>query len=550
MNAIGSPRADVVIVGAGHNSLTTGAYLARAGLTVCVLEAHDQIGGGSITEELTLPDVRHDTFSSGHVWLLTNPLLRRDELGLAAKGLRYVGHDPVVVMPFADGTSLTVWRDPHRTAEQIARFSSADARAWLEMFSEWEALTPVHLRRVSQPARAFEATSDPLELHYRALAGMSAQQVIEQRFESAQLRSLLGWFSFGTAQPIDAPGTGLLAASIPVSWSEYGWINAQGGASRLPDALASVITDAGGEIITGAEVAEILTRDGRATGVRLVDGREVSAARAVVSTANIARLPQLLPSAPLPPAFVEGAREWRPGLSVFVVHLVLAGQPAVRTAAGSVPSVLLAPPATIDQLQRQLDEATAGAASTDIAYLFAGCHTLIDPSRAPDGQGVVKLITFAPYAIEGDPANWERHRDAYRQALIERYAAWTTGFEPGAELASFTLTPVDLEARNASYYRGAPQGGEMLPHQLALNRPLAGYAHYRMPIAGLYQTGVTTHPGAPVSAWPGRHAAAAVMHDVGIDADAFFARLEQDADPSGFTCPIVETATAPTASVG
>ena len=319
------------------------------------------------------------------------------------------------------------------------------------MFSEWKTLKPVHLRRVSQPAQPFEDTSDPLELRYRALAGMSAQQVIEGRFESSAA------------------------------------------------------------VAAGLVLVRHRAADRRA--------RHRHSSR--------------------PP------REWRPGLSVFVVHLVLAGQPAVHTAAGEVPSVLLAPPATIDQLQRQLDQATAGAAWTDIAYLFAGCHTLIDPSRAPDGQGVVMLITFAPYAIEGDPTNWERHRDAYRQALMERYAACTTGFEPGAELASFTLTPFDLEARNASYYRGSPQGGEMLPHQLGLNRPLAGYAHYRMPIAGLYQTGVATHPGAPVSAWPGRHAAAAVMHDVGIDADAFLAQLERDANPSGFTSPVVETAPVP-----
>jgi len=108
--------ADVVVVGAGHNSLTAAAYLARAGLEVLVLEARERIGGGTITEELTLPGVRHDTFSSGHPWLLSNPMLRRDEIGLAAKGLRYVGHDPVVVMPFPDGELLTVWRDPQRTA--------------------------------------------------------------------------------------------------------------------------------------------------------------------------------------------------------------------------------------------------------------------------------------------------------------------------------------------------------------------------------------------------------------------------------------------------
>jgi phytoene dehydrogenase-like protein len=537
--------ADVVVVGAGHNSLTAAAYLAKAGLTVTVLEGNTAIGGGSITEELTLPGIRHDTFSSGHVWLLTNPLLRRDELGLACRGLQYVGHDPVVVMPFDDGDSLTIWRDPYSTAEEIRRFSAPDADAWLRLFADWNDLVEVHLRRVTNPAQSPEPTTDPRELRYRALAARSARDLIEERFESPQVRSLLAWFSFGTAQPIDVPGTALLAASVPVSWSEFGWVNAVGGASRLPDSLASLIVDFGGRIEVDAEVIEIITSAGRATGVRLADGRTVHARRAVLSTANIARLPDLLGETPLPPAFVEGAHAWKPGLSLFVTHLVTDHSPAARTRDHSATgSVLVAPSAGIDQLQRQLDEALNGRPSAEIAYLFAGCHTLIDPSRAPGGQGVVKLITFAPYAIDGDPGNWEAHREAYRQAMLRRYASAVHGFEPGQELASFTLTPVDLETRNPSYWRGAPQGGEMLPHQLGLNRPQAGYAHYRMPVAGLYHTGVTAHPGAPVSGWPGRHAAHAVLTDLGHDADRFFAELATNADPDGFHCAVIDTSTS------
>src|SRR5919107_550906 len=93
-------RAEVVLVGAGHNSLVCAAYLAKAGLEVLVLEASPTVGGNARTEELTLPGFAHDSCSSAHVMIQNNPLIRDDELGLIADyGLRYLLTDPAVVLP-------------------------------------------------------------------------------------------------------------------------------------------------------------------------------------------------------------------------------------------------------------------------------------------------------------------------------------------------------------------------------------------------------------------------------------------------------------------
>src|SRR5688572_23193922 len=128
---------DTIVIGAGHNALTTAAYLAKAGPSVIVLEARRVIGGGTMPEELTGPGLRHDTFSTGHPWLLTNPIYTADELGIFRDGLAYVGNDPVAVFPFPDGESITVWRDRHRTAAEIARFSPKDAETWVRHYDEW-----------------------------------------------------------------------------------------------------------------------------------------------------------------------------------------------------------------------------------------------------------------------------------------------------------------------------------------------------------------------------------------------------------------------------
>src|ERR1700681_389227 len=81
---------DIVIAGAGHNSLTSAAYLAAAGLRVLVLEKNAWVGGGVVTREVTAPGFKHDLHSTGHMLIQANPLIRNDELSLKSRfGLVY-----------------------------------------------------------------------------------------------------------------------------------------------------------------------------------------------------------------------------------------------------------------------------------------------------------------------------------------------------------------------------------------------------------------------------------------------------------------------------
>ncbi len=116
---------DVVVAGAGHNSLVAAAYLSKAGLRCLIIEARDQVGGDTASEELTLPGFWHDTCSTAHNLIQASPMIRNNELGLDEYGLEYLHPDPVVHVPFPDGTWLTQWRDIERTCEEFARFSKA-----------------------------------------------------------------------------------------------------------------------------------------------------------------------------------------------------------------------------------------------------------------------------------------------------------------------------------------------------------------------------------------------------------------------------------------
>src|SRR5207248_102660 len=105
---------DIIVAGAGHNSLLTAAYAARAGFKVMVLEGAREIGGDTSCEEMTLPGFIHDPCATAHNLIQSNPLMRENELQLDRYGLKYLYPDPVFAMPFRDGRSITMWRDLDR----------------------------------------------------------------------------------------------------------------------------------------------------------------------------------------------------------------------------------------------------------------------------------------------------------------------------------------------------------------------------------------------------------------------------------------------------
>ena len=204
------------MAGAGHNSLIAAAYLAKAGLRCLILEARPVIGGDTATEELTLPGYLHDSCSTAHNLLQASPTFRHNELGLERYGLEYIRPDPVVHVPFPDGTSITMWRDLEATVAEFARFSSADATAYRQMMKEYETV-----KGEFGAARYTPVDFGPsLEQRLSAISGggrwlrrvrESAWDVIRREFEDHHARTFMLWMAFMTMQPPERPGTGSLA---------------------------------------------------------------------------------------------------------------------------------------------------------------------------------------------------------------------------------------------------------------------------------------------------------------------------------------------------
>src|SRR5215467_9345511 len=340
---------DAVVVGAGHNGLTAAAYLARAGLSVLVLERREIVGGCCVTEEIA-PGCRASTTS--YIASMLRPEVIR-ELSLDRHGLRMVPCEPALQVALDDGEVVAAWNDRGKTAAEIERFSPADARSFVAADAELRALAarlqPLFMelppdtratglrgyRELLRAGRRLRGVRGrELEGLTTLLTG-SLGQFIDARFESRQAKALLLANNlYGKHGGPYQPGTLLGLAFHLLSGgeqAEQGFFgHVLGGMGAISGAIPSAGRAAGMQIATGMQVARILVRDGRAAGVALADGTEI-AAGTVLSGADPKRtFLQLIEAADLPGDFRAAVGGIKMDGPCGKVNLVLDAEPQVR----------------------------------------------------------------------------------------------------------------------------------------------------------------------------------------------------------------------------
>jgi phytoene dehydrogenase-like protein len=512
---------DVVVAGAGHNSLIAAAYLAAAGLRCLVLEARSIVGGDTATEELTLPGFHHDSCSTAHNLLQSNPLLRNDELRLRDYGLEYLRPDPVVHIPLPDGTSLTMWRDIDATCDEFAKFSTADADSYRRMLADYDQVkgaiggyrnTPIG----DGPSLDERLAALPGGARWRRLIHRSAWDVISDAFEDWHCRTAMLWTAFMTMQPPQRPGTAPLAYSLAYGRQHDSWILPRGGSGALPEALTRIITDHGGQILTDHRVRELIVEHDRCVGVVTDDGTQFRATRAVLSTVHIKHLIAMAPAHVWGEPFLDGVASWRAGVSMFVTHYATTEPPRFPSADGDVTPVAAGLPTSVERVLRIGPEFADGAVTLDDPVLLVLCPSVADPTRAPAGRHTVKVIGFQPYDLPEGPQHWDDIAQRVSQVNLDHLRRYAPNLTDEVVLATSVKSPLDLERTNAHNWHGSCHGGDMDPSQSGAMRPVPGWARHRTSLTGLYQTGATTHPGGSVSGAPGRNAARVMLEDLGI----------------------------------
>jgi phytoene dehydrogenase-like protein len=514
-------EADIVVAGAGHNSLVCAAYLAKAGRRVLVLDVRPVAGGGAATEELLLPGYLIDSCSTGHTLIQANPLLASDELGLLSDyGLEYLEPDPVAHVAFPDGEHFTMWLDVERTVEEFARFSRADAQSYRRLLAEYDEVKGAFGRSRFTPVGFGPSLEELLRQHprggvWRRRNAMSAWDVIRHEFESRHVQSFLLWQAFQTLVSIDLPGSGALAYSIVYGRQQRSWTLPRGGSGQLTDALVRFIEDHGGTILCDRRVTRLVLEDGRCAGVETADGERHLAREAVVSTIHVKHLIEMAPAEAWDEAFRYGVETFDVGIPAFVLYLATSAPPVFETAAGPCSAVSAGAVGWPEDVVRGARELRDGRFVAETPWLLVATPTLADPSRAPAGHHTVKLITPQSYAPPPAAASWEEAKEAYAQTLLEGLRRFAPSFSDDVVVAALIRSPVDVEAANPHMIHGTFHGGDRgIPYSGAL-RPAPGWAQHRMPIPGLYQTGGTTHPGGSITAGPGRNTATVLLQDLG-----------------------------------
>ncbi len=527
---------DAIVVGGGHNGLVAAAYLARAGARTLVLEARPTVGGAATTES-PWPDAPHLRVSRlSYVMSLMPPTIVRD-LDLGRHG--YVVH-PMgpYYQAFPEGGSLTIYEDDEaRTFDEISRWSKKDAAAW-PRWNAWlaglaEVMGPL-LTRVPptigshSPAEVADLarlvwTNRGVDVRTVAdltrLMTMSIADLLDDWFESPQVKGALAVNGvIGTWAGPYAPGTAYVMAHHSIGDVGDGaglgsWGYPEGGMGAVSAAIGRAAVGFGAEVRTNARVESVRTHGGRATGVVLEGGEELTAPFVVTSLHPKIAFLEHLARTDLPEDFVADIERWNSRSGVVKINLALGELPSFTAdpsdglAEHHTGSVEMAP--SMDFIERAFQDAREGRAAL-LPFSDGVIPTTLDKTLNPDGTHIFSLFTqYVPHEWSEQPHTEEL--EAYADRLIDLYDQVAPGF--AASITHRDIVGPHEMQEEYGLVGGNIFHGELTPEQLFHMRPAPGYADYRTPIAGLYNASSATHGGGGVCGIPGWQAARAALAD-------------------------------------
>ena len=490
---------DAIIVGAGHNGLVAGFYLARAGRKVLLYERRGFVGGACATEEFF--DGYRISTCAYVMWKLEQKV--RDDMALDARGLKMNLIDPPVFFPYEDGSHAFLHYDMERSMASIARLNAHDA----ERYPDWIALWTKMIGLV-QPTMLTTEPPSPADIRARAEANgdgelldkfltSSLYDLTAEYFDDERVRAMMVYVQ-DMADPY-APGGAWAETFFQFgSAGSHGYYVVEGGMGRITETMADAVREQGGEIRCDAPVARVLVENGAAVGVRLESGEEIRSSM-VLSNADPKRTYRtLFEPADLPAGLAQEIEELKTSTGYFKFHCIMDNAPDVSSylkgsdiAASDVSYILIAP--SLDHYARAGAEMRAGQpCSEPICHLQV--PTIYD-STLTKKDGVICSIwgLYAPPRLaEGD---WETRRNEVGETVID----WVNRFIPNfrADIREWKLlSPWDIEQRTG-ITDGAIRHLNVVPGQFLGER-----LGYDTPLDNFYLCGGGTHPAGEVTGAP------------------------------------------------
>ncbi len=453
---------DAIIIGGGHNGLTTAAYLARAGKKVLVLERRHVLGGAAVTEEV-FPGFKFSVCS--YVVSLLRPEIIRD-LDLPRHGLEILPLDGTFT-PMPSGDYLWRVNDHGKTHREIARHSKLDAEAYDEFGKAMQAmcrfvkpilsmvppdpatLNPKELMKLLFIGRRFQGMTSEDKYNQVQLMTMSAIDFLDQWFETDVLKATMSASGIiGTFLGVRSPGTAYVLlhhymGEIDGAFRSWGF--ARGGTGAISNAIADAAREAGAEIRVQAPIAKIIVKNGKAKGVALADGDEIYAD--IISSSVDPRLTftKFLEEGTLPGAFLEDVNRYKYRGSSGKVNLALDALPNFKAIPGPGAhlrgAISISP--SVEYMERAYDDAKYGNFSRR-PYIDMVIPTLTDPSVAPPGKHIMScFVQYAPYKLRPG-LNWDDQKEAFGDNVINTIAEYAPNIKD-IILHRQVVTPLDLE---------------------------------------------------------------------------------------------------------
>jgi phytoene dehydrogenase-like protein len=466
-------RYDAVVVGGGPNGLAAAVAVAQGGRSVLVVEAADEIGGGTRSAELTLPGFVNDVCSAVHPLGASSPFLA--SLPLHRYGLEWLHPELPLAHPLDGGRAGVLHRSAEETAEGFGEDADAYRRWILPLVRHWEVISDAVLHPLVRAPR------HPVVMaRFGALAAVPASTIARRVFKTDEGRATFGGCAGHAILPLHHLLTSSFGLILMASASAVGWPVAKGGSASIAHALADHGRDLGVEIQTGHLVKDL---------------RELPPSRAVLFDLAPSQVASIAGDA-LPPRYRSRLRSFRHGRAAFKVDFALDGPvPWTNDACRRAGTVHVG--GSLDDVA-EAEAAVAAGRVADKPYVLVAQQSLVDATRAPAGKHTLWAYCHVPARSTVDMT------DAIERQ-IERFAP---GFRD-LILAKHVATPAWFEEHNPSYIGGDIAGGSHGGLQLLL-RPTAGRP-YRTPNPRLLICSASTPPGAGVHGMCGYNAARAAL---------------------------------------
>ena len=516
---------DFIFIGAGHNELVTANYLARAGMKCLVFEQYYLVGGGCMSEQLTLPGFYHNTHSCMHGWLYFSPVLK--DLGLEKYGLNYrvpdIGFAAVV-----DGGErcFMMYKDLDRTCESIAKISPKDAKTYRETYEIFKSALDIVTSTWYLPPVPYSTMWAPLEeseegMRVTKILLQSCRDVMDEYFESEAIKAGMMCMACQGANPQDEKGTGMQFHLMCSAIHEHPWSTHEGGVRGLGIALSNALAAHGGAVLSLHPVEKIIIENKTAVGVQLKNGETVRAKRGVISGAGAPQtLLELIDEGNIEEKWLDKARKFAWDANALATPHLALNKPIRWKASKWDPDIDRSAWVAwgyddLDEFQTQYDDIYEKHLQRQFGGMALLPCNIPGAKQAPEGQHTGAFWQFTGYEIEGGAKGWDENREDIMEAMLKQWRAYgALNLDEDNILGKYLYTPWDTERNIISMRKASMMLGDTSLFQLFAYRPWPGMAQYKVVgIEGLYLNGGSTHPFGAVTAAPGYNCARRVADD-------------------------------------